>query len=106
MLTPALRLELTPRAAWDALVSVRGLWLESARDAFSTTGVRDATGNSGDYAGAQAEGRVRYWLIKDRLRAEVDGIWLAKGRFLRQAPNAPRTGPDEHYLSLNLTAQF
>lgn len=105
MITPALRLELAPPRAWDAFAAVRGLWLEARNDAFATTGVRDAAGRSGRYAGMQIEGRWRYWLIKDRLRAEANGVWLSKGRFLRNAPNAPKAG-DERYLSLNLTAQF
>jgi hypothetical protein len=105
MITPGLRLELAPPRAWDAFAAVRGLWLEAREDAFATTGVRDASGRSGRYAGAQIEARWRYWLIKDRLRAEADGVWLAKGRFLKRAPNAPKTG-DTRYLSLNLTAQF
>ena len=104
--TPGVRLELAPPGAWDAFVAVRGLWLASRRDAFSTSGVRDGAGASGRYAGMQAEGRWRYWLVKDRLRAEVDAAWLAKGRFLKDAPNAPRDGASERYVSLNLTAQF
>ena len=105
MITPGLRLEVAPPGPWDAFAAVRGLWLEARDDAFATTGVRDASGRSGRYAGAQIEARWRYWLIKDRLRAEADGVWLAKGRFLKRAPNAPKTG-DTRYLSLNLTAQF
>lgn len=105
MVTPGVRLELSPSGPWDGFVSLRGLWLEARQDAFSTTGVRDRTGASGRYAGAMAEGRWRYWLVKDRLRAEVDGAWLAKGHFLDTAPNATGTGA-ERYVSLNLTAQF
>jgi hypothetical protein len=39
------------------------------------------------------------------LRGEIDGVWLAKGRFLKTAPNAPRTG-DTHYLATAVTATF
>lgn len=105
LITPGLRLEVTPSPRWDGFLAARGLWLEAREDAFSTTSVRDPSGASGRYAGAQLEGRVRYWLIPGRLRAEADAVWLDKARFLRRAPNAPPTG-DEHYLSLNLTGQF
>ncbi len=105
LITPGVRLELAPPGRWDAFAAVRTMWLDSREDAFATTGVRDATGRSGRYAGAQIEGRWRYWLVKDRLRAEADAAWLSKGRFLKHAPNAPQTG-DSHYVSLNLTAQF
>ena len=107
MVTPGLRLDVTPKAAaWDGFVAVRAFWAESKTDAFSTTAVRDSTGRSGAYAGTQVEGRLRWWLIKDRLRAEADGLLLSKGHLLTGAPNAPWTGSVERYASLNLTAQF
>ena len=100
-----LRLEATPSKRWDVFVAYRGLWLASASDSFSTTGVRDASGGSGRYAGQQLEGRLRYWLVQDGLRLEVNALWLDKGRFLEDAPNAPRNG-DTAYASVNLTALF
>ncbi len=81
------------------------MWLAEKTDAFATTGVRDATGGAGRFAGHQLEGRVRYWVIPGFLRSEVNALWLAKGRFLKSAPNAPRTG-DTGYLSTALIATF
>ncbi|MEY4932902.1 MAG: hypothetical protein RLZZ403_1222, partial [Pseudomonadota bacterium] len=100
-----LRLEATPTARLDYMASYRALWLASRTDSFSTTGVRDVAGRSGDFAGHQLDARLRYWVIPRSLRFEVDAVVLAKGRFLTDAPNAPRTG-DTHYLSVNLTSQF
>jgi hypothetical protein len=97
-----LRLELTPSSRLDAFVSYKALWLESRTDSFSTSGVRDPSGRSGDFAGHQLDTRLRYWLIPKVLRFEGDVVLLFKGRFLETAPNAPRTG-DTHYYSLNLT---
>jgi len=105
LVTPGLRLELTPSRRWDAFLAYRGLWLASAQDAFSTTGVRDPSGKSGRFAGTQLEGRVRYWLVPKTLRFELNGVWLDKGRFLKTAPNATTTG-DSHYLSASITASF
>ncbi|WP_395674348.1 alginate export family protein [Phenylobacterium sp.] len=105
LLTPGVRLEIAPSPAWDAFGAARAMWLEAPEDSFSTTGVRDPAGRSGRYAGAQVEGRVRYWLIKDRARLEANAVWLDKGRFLRTAPNAPRSG-DERYISLNTLLSF
>jgi hypothetical protein len=81
------------------------MWLDSATDGFATTGVRDASGRSGKFVGHQVEGRIRYWLIPSRLRFEYDGLLLAKGRFLRDAPNAPPKAWTV-YNSFNLTASF
>jgi hypothetical protein len=103
--TPGIRAEVAPGKRFDAFAVYRAMWLANRTDAFSTTGVRDATGRSGSFAGHQIEARVRYWLMPGFLRAEVNGLWLAKGRFLETAPNAPLTG-DTHYLATALTATF
>ena len=105
LVSPVLRLEATPSKRLDGFVAYRPLWLASRFDSFSTTGVRDASGNSGRFAGHQVEARLRYWLIPKRLRLEWNGLLLAKGRFLRAAPNAPRGG-DTIYNSFNATVSF
>lgn len=105
VITPGVRVEAAPSKRIDFHLSYRLLWLAEATDAFSGTGIRDASGQSGRFAGQQLDARVRTWIIPDRLRFEVDGVWLAKGRFLTAAPNAPLT-KDSKYLSLNLTAGF
>jgi hypothetical protein len=100
---PGIRVEVVPSSRLDALVTYKALWLESSIDSFSTTGVRDPTGRSGDFAGHQLDFRARYWLVPKLLRFEADAVLLFKGRFLEEAPNAPRTG-DTHYFSINLQA--
>jgi len=103
--TAGMRVELAPDPRWDAFAVYRAMWLAEESDSFSTTGVRDATGASGSFAGHQLEARVRYWIVPSFLRAEVNALWLAKGRFLKNAPNAPDTG-DTHYLATSVTATF
>ena len=105
ILTPGIRAEIAPSPRLDAFAGYRAMWLSDRRDAFSTTGVRDPAGASGRFAGHQLDGRLRYWLVPQTLRAEVNAVWLIKGRFLKHAPNAPRTG-DTHYLSTALVAMF
>jgi hypothetical protein len=100
-----LRLEAAPTKKLDWFVAYRPMWLASSTDAFSTSGVRDATGAAGDFAGHQIEGRVRLWLIPNRLRYEINALVLAKGRFLREAPNAP-SGDLTRYASFSLTASL
>ena len=103
--SPGARIEVTPSKRVDAFVGYRALWLADRHDAFSTTGVRDASGNSGNFAGHQFDSRLRWWLLPQRLRFEVDAVLLAKGNFLRRAPNA-NVGKTTRYGSLNLTATF
>ena len=105
LVTPGIRAEAAPGKRLDAFAVYRAMWLADRTDAFSTTGVRDASGRSGRFAGHQVEARLRYWLVPSFLRAEVSGVFLAKGRFLRIAPNAPATG-DTHYLATGVTATF
>jgi hypothetical protein len=105
LLSPAIRLEVAPSKRSELFVHYRPLWLASRTDSFSTSSVRDATGRSGNFAGHQFEARWRQWLVIDALRFEGNIIYLAKGRFLTSAPNAPATG-NTSYASLNLTAFF
>ncbi len=102
VLSPGVRIEAVPGKRIDLMISYRLLWLADRTDSFAGTGVRDASGRAGSFAGQQLDARVRAWIVPARLRFEVDGVWLAKGRFLTDAPNAPPSG-DSKYLSLNLT---
>jgi Alginate export len=103
--TVGLRMETAPSQRLDAFAVYRALWAAAATDSFSTTGVRDPTGASGRFAGYQLEGRVRYWIIPQSLRTELNGAWLQKRGLLRDAPNATPYG-DTLYLSLALTLSF
>jgi hypothetical protein len=105
LISPGLRLEAKPSKRLDFMTSLRGLWLAQATDSFGSTGVRDRNGASGRFAGTQIEARARRWLVPERLRLEVGGAWLAKGRFLEDAPNAPATG-DARYAYVDLAASF
>jgi len=82
------RIELRPDARWETLFGYRALWLDARSDSFASTGVRDASGDSGDFAGHQIETRVRFWLVPGRIRLEAGGAVLLTGRFLEDAPNA------------------
>jgi len=102
--SPGVRLELAPSKRFDTFIGYRALWLADRHDAFSTSGVRDASGNSGNFAGHQIDLRLRRWLVPARLNFEVDGTFLARGRFLTSAPNG-RAG-NVRYASFNLTGFF
>ena len=99
------RIETTPSKRLDLTATWHAMWLAERTDSFSTTGIRDATGRAGGFAGHQIDTRLRWWVVPERLRFEWTGVLLAKGRFLHDAPNAPRGGTTI-YNSLNLTASF
>jgi hypothetical protein len=100
-----LRLEGSPAKRLDVLATWKWLWAADRHDAFSTTGIRDAGGNSGSFAGQQLDGRLRYWLVPQRLRAELNAVWLMRGQLLQRAPNASPHG-DTHYATAALTLSF
>ena len=104
ILSPGWRVEATPTARTDVMLTYRALWLENPRDAFATTGVRDATGASGRFAGHQMDARLRYWIVPGLLQADTGAAVLLKRGVLRNAPNAPPTGDTVYgYLDLTLT---
>lgn len=102
---PEMRLEVKPDKRWDGYVAVRPLWLDSAADSFASTGLRDAAGTSGRYAGTQFDARARYWLTPNRVRVAAGAAVLAKGGFLRDAPRAPDNG-NTHYGYFEVTYGF
>lgn len=105
LISPSIRAEIAPSKVWDAFIAYRPLWLASATDTFAATLVRDRTGRSGTFAGHQIEGRLRTWIVPDAMILETGLAYLAKGDFLRNAPNAPDTG-DTFYGYLNTTVFF
>lgn len=102
---PELRLEVKPDKRWDGYVAGRPLWLDSAADSFSSTGLRDAAGATGRYAGTQFDLRARYWLRPGSVRLSAGLAVLAKGRFLKEAPRAPDNG-DTRYGFFEATWGF
>lgn len=103
--SPGVRLEAIPTKRLDGYVMYRPFWLDGATDTFSATEIRDRTGRSGSFAGHQIDGRLRYWLKPKALRLESGFAYLAKGRFLRDAPNATYDG-DTKYVYTDLTYTF
>jgi hypothetical protein len=103
--SPGVRVEVKPDARWDGFVFYRALWLDAARDSFGNTGVRDASGRSGTFAGHQVEARARYWIVPKQIRLDFGGAWLAAGEFLEHAPNATGQG-DTLYGYADVTVTF
>ncbi|SMQ62709.1 Alginate export [Altererythrobacter xiamenensis] len=99
------KFEIKPSKRFDAFVSARAAWLDEKTDSFAKTGIRDATGQSGRYAGEQVEARIRYWLMPDFMQIDIGGALLAKGRFLRSAPNVTDIG-DTRYFYADLYFNF
>lgn len=104
IVSPGLRVESVRGKRTDMMAALRPMWLAARADTFASTGVRDLSGRAGRFAGTQFDGRVRH-LLAPWLRLELDAVLLVKGRFLREAPNAP-AGRWARYVSMNATASF
>lgn len=104
IVSPSLRLEVTPSKRTDAFVAWRSAWAEDRHDQFASTGVRDATGAAGSLGGHQIEGRVRHWIVPGMLQVDAGAALLLKRALLRDAPNAPGSGNTRYgYIDLTLS---
>jgi hypothetical protein len=83
----------------------RFYWLHAAKDAWTTAGVRDASGASGRHVGHQAEVRVRWDARPGNLRLEGGAVRLFAGDFLSNAPNANGEG-DAFYAYMQSVLMF
>ena len=103
--SPEASLSLKPVRGLETLGTWRQVWLDSAVDAFTAAGVRDASGASGTDVGQQFEIRVRWEALPGNLRFDTGVVWLFDGPFLRNAPNATRQG-DTTYAWFEATLTF
>jgi hypothetical protein len=102
---PGIRLGLEPGKKWTAYAQLRCFWLASKRDAWTTTGVRDPTGDSGRYIGSQIDFRIRWNLLPENVRIEAGYAHLFAGRFIDEAPNSNRQG-DSNYVYVQTQLRF
>jgi len=102
--SPGIRVEVWPGKRIESFAAWRGLWLAEATDSFSTTGLLDASGTAGRFAGHQIDMRLGYWLVPERLRLEANGVLVAHGDYLK----ALRPGERDltAYGALDLTFSF
>lgn len=96
---PGLRVDAKPHAVVDANFQYRPFWLAEKRDAWVAAGVRDPSGDSGDFIGNQIEGRLLWRAVPGNLTLEVGfaHVWL--GEFAETAPNANKTGDPTYFYT-------
>jgi len=82
--SPGICVEATPRTRAEVKADYRLYWLASARDAWTTAGLRDPTGEAGSFVGQQIDARVRTYLVRGLATVDVGGAVLSRGSFARQ----------------------
>ncbi|MDP3738580.1 MAG: alginate export family protein [Hyphomonadaceae bacterium] len=103
--SPGVRLELKPNKTNELMSMVRQVKLDSPTDIFGNSGVRDATGASGDNVGTQVELRWRHQVIPDSIRLTFGAAAFIRDDFLKTAPNATLEG-DSYFGYTELLFQF
>ena len=103
--TPGVRVTFAPRPHLQAMFSYRSYALDSARDAWSGIGLRDATAQAGRSIGRQLEGSFTWNAIPSRLTFESGFAQLKAGRFFRETAGAGFRG-DPIYVYTMVTTTF
>lgn len=103
--SPGVRLKFKPALTMTSFVGYRGFWLASDRDAWTTSAVRDVSGDSGSFLGHQLELRVRYHPVPKNVRIEMGVAHLFAGAFIDDAPNA-NSADDVTYLYSQMVLTF
>lgn len=102
--SPGVRISVKPHAQFDWMIGYRAYWLASDTDAWTTSGLRDATGDSGSFVGQQLEARLRWDPWPGHIRMELGGAYLFAGEFIDNAPNATGQGDTAYgYAAFELT---
>ena len=101
IMSPGFRLEAAPLKSIDFLAAHRLFWLESSRDAWTTTGITDAQGGSGTFIGQQSEARLRWHL--PHVDIEAGAAFFLRGTFVEKATEM--TAASTAYPSLFLYTQ-
>ena len=105
MHAPGLRLQFVPNSRFNAAMDYRALWLASDRDAWGNTGIRDASGQSGNFVGSQLDTRISWQLLPGNLDIELGYTHFFSGEFIKHAPNAGHRG-DINYFYTQATISF
>ena len=104
IVSPGLRLVVSPLPKLKAQLKVRHWELAQARDAFAGTGLQDPTGRAGRNLGQDVELQVQWtplaWLVLD---AGYDH-WF-KGSYLERVPGAP-SSRDSDYVYVSTQVRF
>jgi len=101
--TPGARWAGTPHPVLSLSTTWRAFWLAQARDAWSGSGLQDATGGAGAFLGTHVEATAR---LRLRIVAvELGYAHFFKGSYLDRVPGSPGTRDSDYfYAELDLRA--
>lgn len=82
LIAGGMRLEYFPLDKISVMIADKFYWLASDTDSWTTTGIRDESGESDRYLGNQIEARLRWDPLPYSLRFEFGAAYLFSGSFL------------------------
>jgi hypothetical protein len=94
--SPSYKLGFAPLENVQANIGHRFFWLAQNKDSWTTAGLQDKTGNSGDFVGHQLELSTR-WDVNSSLNLETGWTHLFKGQFAKNAPSAPNASDVDYF---------
>jgi len=77
--TPGIRLKFKPTSNIKSFIALRGYWLASDNDAWTTAGISNVAGQSDNYIGTQIEARVIWDVLPKNVRLEAGAAHLFAG---------------------------
>ena len=89
--TPGIRLTLAPRTGVKLMGAVRGYWLASAADEWTTAGIGNTGGASARHVATQSELIGGWELVAARVRMEAGLVRLTAGELMRNAGKGDAT---------------
>jgi hypothetical protein len=101
ILSPGISLKAQPNARLQTQFAYRAYWLASDTDAWTTSGLRDSSGDTDSFVGHQMELRVKWEILPGNLSADFGYAHLFAGNFIKDAPNSTEGDSDYAYASLS-----
>ncbi len=105
IVSPGISLKLKPSAKVQTQFAYRAYWLASDTDAWTTSGLRDSSGETDRFVGQQVEARLKWDILPGNLSADMGLAYLFAGPFIHDAPNASGQG-DSTYAYTSLSFKF
>lgn len=102
LITPGLRAEIKPCDGVTAFAMARTFWLASKTDGWTTSGVSDPLGESGDHIASQIEFRVRWRIVPETVLLEAGYAHLFAGEYIDSdsgSSNSNRQGDSDYFYT-------
>ena len=103
IISPGVRVQVKPTDKVSSFLAYRPFFLAEQRDAWTTSGLQDTTGDSGDFIGHQFDWRLRWRVRPKSVLFECGTAILLRGNFLKDVPGSNSGEPVVVYTQVVFT---